>query len=721
MVKINKIYRNNSYLKKYEKSSKNICPFDRSPKKAQVTLYVVLAVIIVFSLIIAIFFFMNNSFKSPYSGTEVSPVAIYVESCLNDASKSAVKEIGYLGGYTNYDLGKFMIIPNEPTLSQGVYFPKGSGYFVPYWLHMSSPNACKNSCEFESNVPTLSMIEENMNYIIRQKVMECVEAFSQETLQNDQSFKITPQDMPNVKTVIRKNGIVINLEYPLLLKKLSNNKEYSISSFKTDLDLPLFEIYKTALEISAMQAKYQFFEKRLLDMISVNSGRSTDKLPPFSDLALGFQTPIYWQSSDVKEKISKLFLQYNSVFQLNGSKNQRDIIGKTRLDDLYFKGFVLDIPDKVGLDELDYNIFYDPSWNSYASFGGEYLIGPRTINFGNVKYLNLIPYVSAFSMYATPYDLSYPLVVSLRNENALGGEGFTFNFAMELNVRNSEPLTPDSNFFDLQSKESMFCQESNVQSGDYTINVVDENNNPIFDAELYFSSGGESCPLGNTGKNGYLETKLPSALGFITAHKEGYFSKDAFVLVEPDSSENVVVNLYKISTIKLSVKKINYDGNEINTFPQPLSNDDFAYVSLERIPEFGESEFISFATINGSVQGFENVTLVPGSYRVSGYIINFKKNVVPEKNICIGLEPVCVSEIVLPEIEMNTTMTGQIELNENSAVFEYFPKTITKDTMIEVYMLDIGLIDSYDKLELLGMTGELSRKYSNDLIPKIRG
>jgi len=178
MVKINKIYRNNSYLKKYEKSSKNICPFDRSPKKAQVTLYVVLAVIIVFSLIIAIFFFMNNSSKSPYSGTEVSPVAIYVESCLNDASKSAVKEIGYLGGYTNYDLGKFMIIPNEPTLSQGVYFPKGSGYFVPYWLHMSSPNACKNSCEFESNVPTLSMIEENMNYIIRQKVMECVEAFS---------------------------------------------------------------------------------------------------------------------------------------------------------------------------------------------------------------------------------------------------------------------------------------------------------------------------------------------------------------------------------------------------------------------------------------------------------------------------------------------------------------------------------------------------------------
>lgn len=690
-------------------------------KKSQVTLYVVLAVIIVFVLIITVFFFMNRVNLSPYSGTEVSPVAIYVESCLDEASRSAVKEIGFLGGYTNYDLGTFMIIPNEPTLSEGVHFPKGSGYFLPYWLHMSSPNNCKNNCEFESNLPTLSMIEENMNYVIQQKVMQCVEDFSSDESLESFNFEITPQDLPNVRTIIRKVGVSIKMDYPLLVQKLSNKKEFTISAFETELDLPLYEMYKTALEISAMEAKYQFFEKKLLDIITVNTGMSADKLPPFSDLTLGFQTPVYWRSSDVEAKLSNLLLQYAPVFQLNGSKNQREIQGKTRLDDLYFKGFVLDIPDKAGLERIDYNIFYDSSWNPYSSFGGNYLIGPKTINFGNIKYLNLIPYISAFSMYATPYDLSYPLVISLRDEDTLGGEGFTFNFAIELNIRNSEPLTPDSNFFEVESQESLLCQPTNLQSNEYKINVIDENKEMVKDCEVYFSSGGESCPIGNTKDMGYITTKLPSAIGFVHAHKEGYFSKDTFLLVEPDSSDTVDVNLYKISEVKLAVKKMSYDGSELNTLPQGLSNDDFAYVSLERIPEFGESEYVAFATINGSTQAFANITLVPGKYRVSGYILNSKRNVVPEEKICIGVEPLCVSEIILPEIEMNTTMTGQIELNENSAVFEYYPKTINENVLLEIYMLDIGLIDNYDELELLGQLGELSKQYSSDLIPRLKG
>jgi hypothetical protein len=41
--------------------------------------------------------------------------------------------------------------------------------------------------------------------------------------------------------------------------------------------------------------------------------------------------------------------------------------------------------------------------------------------------------------------------------------------------------------------------------------------------------------------------------------------------------------------------------------------------------------------------------------------------------------------------------------------------------LLEVYMLDIGLIDNYDELELLGQLGELSKQYSSDLIPKIKG
>jgi len=690
-------------------------------RKSQVTLYVVLAVIIVFALIIAVFFFMNPGEDNPYSGTEVSPVAMYVESCLDEASKTAVKEIGYLGGYTNYDLGTFMIIPNEPTLSEGIYFPKGSGYFVPYWLHMSSPNNCKNNCKFESNLPTLSMVEENMNYIIQQKVMECVEDFSSDDSVVALTFEIIPQDLPSIKTIIRKAGISIDMDYPLLVRKLSDKKEFTISAFETELDLPLYEMYKTALEISAMEAKYQFFEKKLLDIITVNVGTSADKLPPFSDLTFGFQTPIYWQSNDVKERLSNLLLQYSSVFQLNGSKNQREIQGKTRLDDLYFKGFVLDIPDKDGLQGLDYNVFYDPGWNSYSSFGGDYLIGPKTMNFGNIKYLNLIPSITAFSMYATPYDLSYPLVISLRDGDALGGEGFTFNFAIELNIRNSEPLTADSNFFEIESQESLLCQPENLQSNEYKINVIDENKELVKDCEVYFSSGGESCPLGNTKDLGYITTKLPSAIGFVHAHKEGYFSKDTFLLVEPDSSETVDVSLYKISEIKLAVKKMSYDGSELNTFPQGLSNDDFAYVSFERIPEFGESEYVAFATINGSDRLTANITLVPGRYRVSGYILSSKRNVVPEENICIGIEPVCVSEIALPEIEMNTTMTGQIELDENSALFDFNPDSLSEDSVLEIYMLDIGLIDNYDELELLGQLGELSKQYSKELIPQIKG
>ncbi len=118
--------------------------FNKS-RKAQVTLFVIIGLV----LVIAAFIFF--AFYTPVSQEDqllksvqdvdatIKPIKIYVESCLQAVSLESLKILGEHGGYID-PIGvnsqkAFSYDQSNPVDSDGVFLAGTNNYFIPYWCH----------------------------------------------------------------------------------------------------------------------------------------------------------------------------------------------------------------------------------------------------------------------------------------------------------------------------------------------------------------------------------------------------------------------------------------------------------------------------------------------------------------------------------------------------------------------------------------------------------
>ena len=183
-------------------------------KKGQVTLFVILAIILIAA--ISLYFAFRNKNTSENIPPAVEPIYTSIVSCLETTSKDGAEYIGEQGGY--YELPKAISIE---------YFTKD----IPYYYLNS-----------EENIPSLERIELELGNYIYYNLERCInfEYFEK------QGYEILGNELL-VSPIIRDKGVEINVNYPITITKGSSTER--IENFEVFIDADIKKMIEVSKDI----------------------------------------------------------------------------------------------------------------------------------------------------------------------------------------------------------------------------------------------------------------------------------------------------------------------------------------------------------------------------------------------------------------------------------------------------------------------------------------
>ena len=414
-----------------------------SLKKAQITLFIIMGIII---LVGATFFvyLRNQQSKMIESSLETTqrapsifdPVLDYTDQCIQDIGIVGFKKIGEHGGYIDIrDAAlseRAFSLDNDPTESDAI--PLGDLY-VAYWWYMNSPNLCSD-CTLDSMLPTLDEIEAQMNRYIERELKKCTNGFEQF---KEMGFEVIEGDV-KASTNITIDDVVIYIDYPLEIKR--GQSELKISKFLDNLNLHFREVYELALRITVKEANEQFLEDTIVHLIGVYSGIKKELIPPLGWLDHEKST-VTWKKSEVKERLINSVLPNLMLLQVNNTRNAVRMTSPNELEQGVYDVMFLNLLNITKFDYASVNSLYDSSWPIYYAISppvtGEIL--KPSVHKQDYP-LGITPSTQT-NTYEFYYDLSVPVLITIRDNTSLttkGESGYTFMFGLEANIRDNKNL-----------------------------------------------------------------------------------------------------------------------------------------------------------------------------------------------------------------------------------------------------------------------------------------
>lgn len=709
--------------------------------KAQVTVFIILGLVVLLSLTVLIYMEQQKVERVVIKETEealklpaeLQPVNQLAASCIKRLAYEAFKKLGEQAGYINP--AEFEITAaNEavPTESKSIKFSPD----VPYWWFLSSENKC-DVCSYKLNIPPLysnegeRSVESQVSKYITQNIGICLDNFN---LIKSQGFDVKILGGINVITNVRDSDIIFSVEYPAEFTK--GEFKQKIEKYFATIDLRFKQVYELAEEIALFEKNNKSLELMTLEIISNNMGKEDgtldNELPPVAGDSISVGEFAYWIMTDVKQDLEQDLNDNINFVQAVTDPNQviepyTDYFGVQRRNPFMFP------TKKVYPRDLSVNFEYLPLWPIYLDVTPNKGLMIETSTVFNP----IMPFVGVTD-YNFAYDVSYPVLVEVTDtsfeHNDFPG-GYKLRFALEVNLRNNEPLDPGNlPLAQLSYPITMLCNRNQMDSGDIAVNVADaSNNNAVDEAVVSFVLGDRSCALGMT-SSGAAVVKAPTgAIGALSVAKQDYFTysepfmagddnRQIDVLLEPFREREIVVK--KLKATKLAIPFRGSSWGLLDTaVPKDLAGGETAVVTLTRVGELGEEGYTAFANYNAGASDPIRIKLVPGEYTVSINVIKtFSQGesfVIPQDIRNVGTFPFSKT-IVIPEIKFDTAMpTAGVELNE-SASWDFDKTELDSSSKVIFYVVgpDLSQMTKHEDLGELGRFDTYSMAYSGRLMPR---
>jgi hypothetical protein len=525
-------------------------------KKGQLTIFIILGLLLLIAVGVVLYMTREKAVAPGEAAVaeaqrvpaEMQQLNEFVKNCLYLTAKQGLEMLGQHGGYIdsprNYN-------PVDPTSGKSVQFAPQSKLAIPYWWHLESRNNCKSGCVFGTERPTLTSIEEQMNNYIIDEFPKCVGTFSNF---KSQDYVITTTHPPNVQTAITAGSVLITMTYPMDVTK--GGSKFTLENFATELPVKFLEIYTLATNITNVEAKYNFLELGTRNLIDVFGRLDEQALPPVSDMEFGFGTSKIWTKLDVENKIMQMLTSYIPLLKVTYTKNYKYLPAPKGKDKqfyevLYNRGFT--VPVLEPHPNMDVKFSYLPWWKPYFNMNcNGQLCQAEGMS-------NTWGFIFGIRRYNFAYDVSYPVLVDIKQADAFGGAGYTFKFFLEANMRHNMPLASvEPNITVPLSRErmSMFCSPDQRTSGNITVNVSTSSGIPVDGANVLYRCGRESCMIGESA-DGKLVAQFPRCLGGILSAAHPDYNRNAVmpfdVVDASDQSVNLVFQMPY--TVDFSVKK----------------------------------------------------------------------------------------------------------------------------------------------------------------------
>jgi hypothetical protein len=693
-------------------------------KKGQVTVFIVLAVVIVIVFLLLTTLKSNTRIDKVKTGPvpeSFEPIKQFIEMESKESLSEALFSSGEFCGIVDpkdYDYGE----ADDPTESL-VVKPFSGDRICPYWHFLASSNNCEEDCVYGSLKPPLN--SEFKNGRLRKTSDYSIEAqfdrYIKKNLQklDFKDFEYQGYDVKRsgevVVTTLISDTIKVVINYPVLAEK--DNEKYEMKTFVIEDNFNFKELYEISEAITDAENDKRFLEQFTLSLLSVYSELDEDKLPPLSRRVEFGKTPMYWPIIDAKQDFRNNILSKVNAIQVLGSKGYSD--------ETPVPGAVLELDD---FDLSDYEIMFTPLYDKpfYFAING---MTDGTIG-GSTSISDLIMFKFSMNDYWMSYDVSYPVMVTLKTEK--NGQPYQMQFALEANVRNNQPLFQNAVLGNVDSKKTMMCESEQKLSGNIVIKTKDSYGYDISDVDLFYKCGETGCFVGKTDSDGYLKTKLPLCVnGVLIPNKEGFVSNYELISTQKNKGENVRLELSELKEFQIDAKKLIFEKEENSNLLEankwlykssdtlkpeigPIDNDEELIITFKRVNTDGEVYEIPVIFTPGTLQ---KVFLSPGEYEVEVLLFKDKELFIPETNGVLGIG------------KMNSTIIskghyGGLNLNSNSGYFEITPEDFENSDSITIYSVyfDLFSIDDpkYTDLSVINDIESLSKRYREMLEPRIK-
>jgi len=190
-------------------------------KRAQVTIFIILAILIV-GAIAGIFMFKDRIFSEQQYPSDILQIKNFVEDCLETTAENSLIRIGERGGY--------FLIFDEPSIEGR----------IPYYLEGN-----------KKSIPTKQEIELNLAGFVREELSFCILNFK-----DFREDFVIEHSLNKVETNILQGKTSFSLEYPITINKRGTETAYQLKDFSIDISVNLEKISSVANKIIQEQAQH---------------------------------------------------------------------------------------------------------------------------------------------------------------------------------------------------------------------------------------------------------------------------------------------------------------------------------------------------------------------------------------------------------------------------------------------------------------------------------
>ncbi len=726
-------------------------------RKGQVTIFVIIGLLLL--IIVGIFIYISSpevDIEEPIRrqyDSRLDNVVLSVERCMYLLARDAFEELGSTGGFFNLDSDRYIFGVSPAYVNNAVELFPESGFVVPYWFGSSSSPNCEE-CSFYLNKPSLmgahsGSIASQVEDYVSDNLLVCLDYFS---VFND-TFDITWEDDPVaiINFYDEHTEVVVDWELDALL--VGTDLTLYADIFSADLDLRMKKIYGLASDLlyQSIISRGALEEFSLEVSSLLGSGGRDAVIPPRAGgVYYDFSAPRIWRKSDIRNVLSEAFSDYISFMQVFGSYESYSITpGSTDLfTETIVSGFSQVVSsdfDQIVSTRVRFNYF--PSWPLYVDVHpslGE-VVMPRS---GSILAIPFFPI--SYSQYDFDYDISYPVLVTLEDITAFGGEGYLFQFAAESNIRRSARYYDDIEIVG-EAEEHGFDSgfgEFIFRDVPVTISVLDAFTlEPVEGVEVMYTCVDATVGVGVSEMvNGraVIESYLPQCVSGVFRSMGSFHSE---VLIESIvEGENNEFNLRVYTEQDIRVYPVKRMLGKVPVFSEEdlsiewdwsLSGgeyysrfaDEETIILFMRLEDGEPGSFVRTASINGSVQEYAEVSLIPGKYDVfvfsnlhmgEGHSIEYLET--EKEEFCYRNPPLIGSkkcEVIPGERINDTLIIGFLQLDSStSGPVEITMDDLRKSTM-KLYFASYRLEDLVltRDLEVIGAMVEASESHRSLLLP----
>ena len=502
--------------------------FERG-NKAQVTIFIIIAVVLVASVVM-FFLFKENIQKKSFPAF-IEPIENSFLICLEDNAETGVALLGLNGGH-------LADVDFEPGSE---YMPFSShlnfvGNEIPYWFYFSGNNIPRQ------NIPSKKDMESQLEFYIEENVRDCgFEDFYGE----EYEFSKGPLDAE-----VRITNTVVDVDLKMNLVISRGEDYFVIKDHRVSVKSKLGSLYEDALEIYEQEQSTLFLERFGIDTLRLYA--------PVDGVEIKC-SPMIWDASEVFNDLKEA-IELNTL-ALKTSGDKKDY-------------FVIDT-------SINNNARFITSSNWPSTFEVAPNEGSSLVSnpIGNQPGLGVLGF--CYVTYHFVYNLAYPVLIQVYDEDEI------FQFPVAVVIKGNLPReTSEIQSFSYQEPYDV-CSD---KLSSVNIKVYDSDLKPVV-ADVSYECFGSRCVLGQTSADGTLFADIPQCVnGNFVVSSSGY--KEAKPIYSSVSKGSSIIILDKEfeKEVSISIGGKTYSGNSIISFSSEDSMQSIAYPENNKI-KLGEGDY----------------------------------------------------------------------------------------------------------------------------------